>query len=113
MGDLVHQGDVDLVFKLVEIFGNVDEGLTVKHDPIGEFAVTVLSAFGESDAVVQAEKGEAAVLWTCFSDKYDVVEPIDHLVGEQVELFDNQHLEFFFSEGVHPAPYRLRREEIR
>ena len=49
---------------------------------------------GECEALVDAEQ-VAAVLRFVLDDEDDVVEPLDHLVGQSVELLDDERLEGF------------------
>src|SRR5690606_10958380 len=58
-----------------------------------QLAETVLVAFGERDALVQAEEVEGAVLGAVLDDEDDVIEAVDHVVGQPVELLDDERLE--------------------
>ena len=72
--------------------------LAVDDDAVGQLARAVAIALGEGEAVVEPEQIEAAVLRAVLDDEDDVVESVDHVVGEQIELVDHESLE---SRGIH------------
>ena len=53
----------------------------------------VALALGQRPSVVQAEQVETAVFWTVLDDEHHVVEPVDHVVGQQIEFIDDESFE--------------------
>src|SRR5690606_26851865 len=72
--------------------------LAVHDDAVGQLAHAVAVTLGQREAVVQAEQIEAAVLWAVFDDEDHVLEPVDPVVGQEVELLDHERLE---GGGIH------------
>ena len=83
-------------------WGDVEQRLPEQDDAVGQLAEAVVAALGEGDAVVQPEQVERAVLRPVFRDEHDVVEPVEHLVGQQVELVDHEPLEGFRIHLIRP-----------
>lgn len=68
-------------------------GLAVDDDPIRKLARSVLSALSERQPVVEAEEVEASVLGSVLDDEDDVLEAVDHLIGQTIELVDDEFFE--------------------
>ena len=71
----------------------IEVRLAVHDDAIGQLALAVAVALGQREAVVQPEQVETAVLRAVLHDEDDVVEAVDHVVGQQIQLVDHQGLE--------------------
>jgi len=93
VGDLMHEGRVHLVAQLIVALAGGEMRLAVDDDAIRQLAGPVLGSFCEGEAVVQTQKIETAVLGAILDDEDHVVEPVDHLVGQPVELVDHELLE--------------------
>lgn len=92
--DLVNEGDVYFVAQFVEALAHGQQGLAVEDNAVGHLAEAVLVPFGEGDAVVESERVECAVFGAILNNKNDVVEPVDHVVGQAIEFIDDETLEF-------------------
>jgi hypothetical protein len=102
---LVHEGDVDLIFELVDVIDQAEEWLAVENDTVGHLAEPVLASLRERHPVIQTEQIERTVFWPVFDDEDDVVEAVDHVVGQQIELRHDESLEFFGVDLVHRGPF--------
>lgn len=92
VSDLVDERGVHLVLEVVEGVALRQVLLPEDDDPVGQLTEPVLAALGRGDAVVHAEQVRA-VLGFVLDDEDDVVEPVDHLVRQQVEFVGHQLLE--------------------
>ena len=72
-----------------------EQRLAVEDDAIGHLAEPVAVALGEGPAVVEPEEIERPVFGAVFDDEHDVVETVDHVIGQLVELVDDDRLERF------------------
>ena len=90
VGDLVHECRVHLVAELVLVLARVQVRLAVHDDPVGQLPAAVAPALREGPAVVEAEQVEAAVFGAVLDDEDDVVETLDHVVGQLIQLLDDE-----------------------
>ena len=77
VGDLVHEGYVNLVFELVEGLADCQEGLAVEDDAVGQLAEAVLAALGEGDQYGFGELPDRIVLYR--EPLIDIAEDLDDL----------------------------------
>src|SRR5690606_16751170 len=77
VGDLVHEGDVDLAPQLVEIAAEGEQRLAEQHDAVGQLAEAVAVALGEGDPLVEPEQ-LAAVLGAVLDDEDEILQSVDH-----------------------------------
>jgi hypothetical protein len=97
MPDLVDERGVHFVAQFGLRRACREVRLAVDDDAVWQLADAVPVALGESDSVVQTEQIEAAVVGAVFDHEYDVVEAVDHVVGEPVELVGD---EFFKGRSI-------------
>lgn len=96
MRNLVNEGDVNLITKMIEVIACGYEGFSEQNNAVGKLSESVVAAFGQCEPVVEAEQIEGPVFGTVFNNKHHVVESVDHVVGKFVELVRNEFFELVF-----------------
>src|SRR5690606_4684675 len=67
--------------------------LSIDHDAVGELTHAVLRALSQRETVIQAQEVETAVFGAVLDHEHDVVESVDHVIGQTIELVDHQRFE--------------------
>ncbi len=99
VGDLVDDGDRDLLHQLLAVAAHVAQGRPVDGDAVGE-GTGVEVPFGQRDPLVQAE--DVGLLLVAVRDQHhDVVEHRPQLVGHQVQTLPDQLLEGLLRDQLH------------
>src|SRR5699024_10689007 len=94
VGDLVDDGDDDLLAQVVAVLGEVDEVVTVDEDVVGQLE-TRDAAFADRSSLVAAEQ------MPVLDEQGDIVQLLCHPRRQQVEGLIEDRLELVIAQGLH------------
>ena len=100
--NFMHESDVYLLMQLVGTVANIEERFAVYDDSVWHLAETVLPSFGQRHSVVESKRVQCSVFGPVFDNKDYIVESVDHFVGQKIELFNDETLEFIMVKLKHP-----------
>ena len=99
MGDLVHDGDADLLDQLGLVAADVAQRQPVQRDDIGKDEPAVVLPLGQWNALVEPQQVLIGVL--VLGDDGDVLHQTTEFVGERIERIADEAFESGAADGLH------------
>lgn len=102
MGDLMDDGDDDLLAQVIDILGEVDEVVSIDEDIVGHLEPSD-PPLPDRCALIEAEQVPVAVLRPVLDEQGDIVQLFGHPGRQQIQGFAEDRIELLFTQSLHAS----------